>query len=244
MDMTKEEFIYFSRRASDNPNSDEGICLYNFLVRCFTDADIDFSGAVTFDEFDKMIENAAALPRKYGFAPKTEVMFKNNDECKKSRKTLFDSIDSKKSGRISLEAWIAYAQSHIFKKVHELKPHILQDGPKDEFIAFTKKAVVKGSTEFKELYFYLLKVFQDADTNHDGGVSPEEFDQMIESAAAMPRRYGLAPKTSDLYKTDAARIEGRKKLFADIDTNNDGSISFDEWLNYAVKHITGKVASL
>ena len=29
-----------------------------------------------------------------------------------------------------------------------------------------------------------------------------------------------------------------------MDLNNSGTISFDEWLNYAYKHIVGKVAEL
>ena len=34
-----------------------------------------------------------------------------------------------------------------------------------------------------------------------GAVDPIAFDKMIEAAANAPRRFGLAPKTSDLFPT-------------------------------------------
>lgn len=67
---------------------------------------------------------------------------------------------------------------------------------------------------------------------------------MIEVAAAAPRRFGLAPKSSEMFKTDADRLAKRKADFSKMDVNNDGTISFNEWLNYAVEHIISKVAAL
>ena len=40
------------------------------------------------------------------------------------------------------------------------------------------------------------------------------------------------------------RLAKRKEYFATMDTNANGTISFDEWLNYAYKHIVSKVATL
>jgi hypothetical protein len=36
-----------------------------------------------------------------------------------------------------------------------------------------------------------------------GAVDPMAFDKMIEAAAEAPRRFGLAPKTSDLFSSPA-----------------------------------------
>jgi hypothetical protein len=38
-----------------------------------------------------------------------------------------------------------------------------------------------------------------------GAVDPMAFDKMIEAAAAAPRRFGLAPKTSDLFASPMVR---------------------------------------
>jgi len=244
LDMTKDEFIHFARRASTVPGSDEHIEMQRFLVRCFTNSDTDFDGMVTFDEFDRMVDLAAAMPRKHGLAPTNDQSYKSDAERVKARKALFDRIDEQKLGFITLEAWIKYAMSHMLEKVGKQKEHVLVNGTKEEFVAFIKKAVVKTNPEHRELYFYLLKVFQAADTNHDGGVSASEFDNMIETAAEMPRRHGLAPKSSEMFKTEAARREARDAQFKIMDTNHDGSISFDEWFNYSLEHIVEKIAKL
>merc|ERR1711881_570113 len=77
-----------------------------------------------------------------------------------------------------------------------------------------------------------------------GEVDAVTFDRMIEDAADAPRRHGLAPKSSAMFATDAERLQKRREYFKTMDTNNSGTISFDEWLKYAYDHIVEKVASL
>jgi hypothetical protein len=67
---------------------------------------------------------------------------------------------------------------------------------------------------------------------------------MIECAAEAPRRFGLAPKSADMFKTDQERLINRMTLFSQMDTTSSGKITFDGWLNYAMKHIVGKVNRL
>ena len=95
-----------------------------------------------------------------------------------------------------------------------------------------------------EMYFFLLKCFTDADVNRDGSVDPIEFDQMIEAAAAQPRKHGLSPLTSELYKTPEDRLKGRKAMFQKMDENNDGQISLDEWLGFCYSHVAEKAKAL
>ena len=38
--------------------------LYQFLVTCFVRADVNMDGRVEVSEFDRMVEEAAELPRK------------------------------------------------------------------------------------------------------------------------------------------------------------------------------------
>ena len=76
-----------------------------------------------------------------------------------------------------------------------------QDVTKQEFLTFIKKAVNRNSEEYKELYHFLVRTFQAGDKEGYGEVGPAEFDEMIECAAEAPRRFGLAPKTEELFKS-------------------------------------------
>ena len=124
------------------------------------------------------------------------------------------------------------------------KDYLEGDCTKAEFITFIKKAVKKGNPEFKELYQFLLAVFTDADSNHDGAVSYRGFDYMIELAAAAPRKHGLAPPSNVMFKNESERLAKRLEIFKLLDNRGSGNISFDQWLTYAVEHIMGKVATL
>ena len=105
---------------------------------------------------------------------------------------------------------MSFAVNHIAGKVQQLPKDYLSgstdDVNKEEFLSFMKLAVNKGTSEYQQLYHFLLKCFQRGDVNKTGSVNAEAFDKMIEVAAAAPRRFGLAPKTSDLFKTDAVNL--------------------------------------
>ena len=248
MEKSKEEFVVFIRQAINDRKSEAFIELYQYLVQCFVRADRYMEGKVNVSNFDSMIEEAAALPRLHGFAPTSASMFASAAARKTARAEMFSKMNTAKSGYITLEEWVTFALNHIVGKVATLPKDYLgatsKDVSKEEFIAFIKKAVNKGTPEYRELYYFLLKCFVDADQDRDGAVKPEEFDAMIEVAAAAPRRFGLAPSSASMFKTDAERLAKRKEYFATMDTNNDGTISFDEWLEYAFNHIVGKAASI
>ena len=80
---------------------------------------------------------------------------------------MFNKMNTAKSGYITMEEWVNFALEHITGKVSGLPKDILggssSDVTKDEFLAFVKKAVQKGTPEYRELYFFLLKCFVDAD---------------------------------------------------------------------------------
>ena len=69
-----------------------------------------------------------------------------------------------------------------------------------------KKAINPRNQEHKELYHFLVRTFQAGDVSGYGEVGPAEFDEMIECAAAAPRRFGLAPKTEDMFKSKGVRF--------------------------------------
>merc|ERR1712193_443172 len=200
------------------------------------------------NHFDNLIEEAAVLPRRYGYAPKTEDMFPNKSARESARVKQFKAMDVEGVGYITLNQWIRFATEHILGKLHHIPKDVLtgkaDDITKQEFIDFVKKAINPRNEEHKELYRFLVRTFQAGDVSGYGEVGPAEFDEMIECAAAAPRRFGLAPKTEDMFKTDQERLINRMTLFSQMDTTSSGKITFDGWLNYAMKHIVGKVNKL
>jgi hypothetical protein len=245
MDKTKEEFVRFIKQAISEKDSDAFVELYHFLLGCFIRADTGLEGKVQEDQFDAMIEEAAALPRKYGYATKAEVLYPSEEERKAARAKMFRDMNTHKDGYITFEEWLSFSIKHIMVKVSTLSQDILSGaGTKEDFIAFMKKAVDNTTSEYRDLYFFLLKCFVDADRNHEGAVNPKQFDTMIEVAAAAPRRFGLAPESREMYKSEADRLSKRAGHFYTMNVRRDGRISFDEWLAYAMNHIAGKVASV
>merc|ERR1712223_997613 len=167
---------------------------------------------------------------------------------KAARTKQFKEMDTDKTGYITLNEWIKFAINHIIKKVTQLPKDYLSgsadDVSKEEFIAFIKRAVNTKSPKYKELYAFLMRTFQAGDKEGYGEVGPAEFDEMIECAANAPRRFGLAPKTEDMFKTKGERFVNRVGLFSKMNTQSTGKISFDEWLAFALEHIGGKVATV
>jgi len=247
MEMQKEEFVVWVRQAMAEKKSIAAQEMYHFLTQCFVRADKQLNGKVTKYNFDSLVEEAAVLPRKYGYAPKSSDMYPSDDARKRARETQFDAIDTMKQGYISLEEWIKWSTNHIMGKVSGLPKDYLGEGStvsKNEFVEFIKRATDKSSPEYRELYFFLLKNFQSGDVMRTGEVDAVTFDRLIEAAAAAPRRHGLAPKSSAMFANDTERLQKRKEYFKQMDTNQGGTISFDEWLTYAYDHIVGKVAGL
>merc|ERR1712113_212610 len=195
-----------------------------------------------------LIEEAAELPRLYGFAPSSAALYSSEALRMASRKKLFNELDENNTGFVTVSQWIRYAIQHIAAKYIQLPKDYLSGSAtgvsKEEFIAFVKRAVEPANKEYEELYYFLLRTFQAGDKNGYGEVEPAEFDEMVECAAAAPRRFGLAPKTSEMFKNDTARLVNRMTLFSQMDTTSTGKITFDGWLNYALEHIMGKARTL
>lgn len=114
-----------------------------------------------------------------------------------------------------------------------------------DFVTFILKATKsKSSPEYGELYHFLLACFTEADTDFDGRVGADEFDIMVERAGALPRRWGFAPTSAELFSTAQERIEFRQKTFKEMNTSGTGYVAFDEWLAWSYEHICGKAKLL
>merc|ERR1719270_3368216 len=78
--VSKDEFIAFVKRAVDPANK----------------------------EFEEMVECAAEAPRKYGLAPATEVLYKNNNDRMMHRIAEFSKVDYHNQGYITFNEWLKY----------------------------------------------------------------------------------------------------------------------------------------
>ena len=126
-DMGEDKTREFLTRAVTVPNSFESLALYRHLVRCFCDADADRDGKINVDEFNGLVEIAAQLPRKFGWAPTEETMFKGDLEKKKvSRAAYFKRMDTDGNGDITLDEFLKDTFDHIKEKVTGLNNRIAE----------------------------------------------------------------------------------------------------------------------
>jgi len=243
----KTAFKAFCKAAIENPSGKERKELYGFLAECFLDADADRDGLVKEDEFDALVERAASLPRRFGMAPSWTEIYGDVQHRRQGRHQMFVQMDAHKRGAIGLEDWVAFSIAHISEKVRTMKPNTLDFAHLagvggDQFVAFCELAVNNAhSEEYKSLYEHLFKVFVESDVEEAGKVHWQNFDMLIEDAAKAPRDAGLAPSTAEAYRTEAERVAARRAEFSSIDKNGTGEITFDMFLQWAVKHIDEKV---
>eukprot|EP00092_Neocalanus_flemingeri_P019209 GFUD01020808.1.p1 GENE.GFUD01020808.1~~GFUD01020808.1.p1 ORF type:complete len:226 (-),score=81.07 GFUD01020808.1:243-920(-) len=220
---TKQEFVVFMKRAVSSNIDDCYIELYNLLLRSFVSADVDFDGKVDGEEFNGMIEAAAALPRKFDE--------KWWDDGQK-REDLFKSIDDNNDGAISFDEWLAFVLKR-YQGLVEALPKTPDEMDKDGFVGLCKDAQTPGSDGAKTMYFFHWKSFQAADADRDGQVSEEEFDLMINYLIDTPKRLGVS--------LPSLTPDERKSMFTAMDANGDGAISFDEWLTFSMDNIIAKI---
>jgi len=218
---SKDEFVYFMQRACEDTSNDCYIELYNILLRAFISADADLDGAVSEDEFEGMINAAAAFPQKFGF-----------EFWKGSGKDQFKAIDENGDGAVSFNEWLAFAYEHY--KAQSLQV-AFDKQDKDGFVKDCKSVGDTASESYRKIYWFSWKCFQAADADRDGQVSQEEFGTMINIATAAQKRLGLpAP-----FQTP----EEQAGLFKKMDENGDGAIAYDEWLSCFLSEIIAPVAA-
>jgi len=117
---SKEHFKNFIVAACRSRTSREYKELYQLLLDVFVKADEDGDGAVRPEEFSRMIEIAAAAPRKHGFAPPSSKYYKSAKERQESHAKMFNAMDTDKSGTISFEEWLDFSYKHICEKAKTL----------------------------------------------------------------------------------------------------------------------------
>jgi hypothetical protein len=187
----REDILDFLKKAVTDRASNEYAELTNNLIKMFVDSDLNKDGTVDQKGFTYLIDSAAFTPRMFGFAPEDSEMYSTPDAKDRGRMKLFQSIDAGRTGRISLHEWLKFAIQHIAKKVATVDAHPNLDTPlKAEYQSFIKKALVAGSGQHLELYWYLLQAFL-GHCGKNGQADKTAFGILIEKTVVAPLRHGL-----------------------------------------------------
>jgi len=113
------------------------------------------------------------------------------------------------------------------------------------FVLFIKKAVDDHeSPEFVELRRFLMDCFVDVDRDFDGMATREDFDTLVEKAGNLPRKWGFAPTTEEMFATEEAKKSWRDQAFKEVNKSGTGTIPIDEWVNWCLEHIVLKAKLL
>merc|ERR1711915_697757 len=228
---SKEDFIWFVKKAVQDKKSYSYSELYHSLLKIFVDADTNRDGLVSKASFSKLIDAAAAMPRAYGYAPEDSDLYKTEEEKETARQKMFDSMDLKSTGVITFDEWLKFSREHIAAKTATLDPHpIIDQGSVEEYKKFIEAAINNSDgTEAIELYWYMLEIFTEHDLEKTGFVKLETFPSMHEFLVT-PVKHGLTTPSKDAYET----------LFKKYDPRNDGRLTVDEWMSLAKEEVYKK----
>merc|ERR1712029_1337944 len=134
---SKEDFIWFVKKAVQDKKSFSHSELYHSLLKLFVDADTNRDGLVSKGSFSKLIDEAATMPRAYVYAPLDADLYKTEAEKDAARQKMFDSMGLKSTGVITFDEWFKFCEEHIAAKVATIDPHpIIDQGSVDQFKTF------------------------------------------------------------------------------------------------------------
>lgn len=240
----KKAFINWCTEAVSPGQSTAKREFYGFCALSFGDVDTNKDGFINLEEFDRLLEAVAAIPRRYGLAP----LSTGDAMLRMARhKVIFDAVDAKHGaarGVLGLDQFVEWAFEHVAGKVTQIPAksvnleHV-EDYAEADYLDFVERAVTKpGSYEHSSFYNFILSCFVEADTECKGRVNYEQFEAVLTKAASVPRFFGLAP--TDVHE------DMRKMMFETMQLYRDGQPTgfvtprrFWEW---TVEHVGKKIA--
>merc|ERR1712111_41771 len=165
---SKEDFIWFVKKAVQDKKSHSHAEMYHSLLKLFVDADTNKDGLVSKASFSKLIDAA--------------------------RQKMFDSMDLKSTGVITFDEWLKFCREHIAAKTATMDPHpIIDHGSLEEYKKFISAAIGNSSSsEAVELYWYMLEIFTEQDGDKDGIVKLAEFPSMMNQVLVIPKKHGFS----------------------------------------------------
>merc|ERR1712114_80270 len=229
---SKEDFIWFVKKAVQDKKSYSYSELYHSLLKIFVDADTNRDGLVSKASFSKLIDAAASMSRAYGYAPADSDLYKTEEEKNIARQKMFDSMDLKSTGVITFDEWLKFCREHIAAKTATMDPHpIIDQGSVEEYKKFIETAINKSeSAEAVELNWNMVEIFTEHDQQKVGVVKMENFASMMHEFLATPVKHGLKTPSKDEYET----------IFKKCDPRNDGRLTIDEWMALAKEEVYKK----
>jgi len=95
----------------NDPHSGASVTFYNYLLTVFVEGDVRANGKVSFEDFDKLVDVAAATPRYFKLAPDTRV--------EAERRQMFEAMDSSGSGFVTFRKFLRFVREHTREKLAE-----------------------------------------------------------------------------------------------------------------------------
>jgi Ca2+-binding EF-hand superfamily protein len=182
-------------------------------VQCFADADVNHDGTLTFDEFKEWY---LTTPRKFSAPP--AVLLTSASAANFVGETeihgLFHHYDANGDGVLNVSEFANYLTS-VFKAM-----------------AFKPEFQVHGVSPEEMAESTALMYFDEADVNHDGTISFDEFKLWYSKTSSEIGAVTSAAPASSIAEhgfIDEAEVHG---LFYHYDTNGDGLIDIDEFTTY------------
>merc|ERR1711875_121856 len=216
---SKEDFIWFIKKATSDRKTDAHSELYHSLLKMFVDADTNFDGLVSKESFSKLIDKAASIPRAYGYAPPDSELYKSDEERDLARKKMFDSMDLKSTGVITFDEWYRFSMEHIAAKTATIAP----------------------SAENLEMYWFLVEIFTDADSNKDGLITKRAFQAMMAKLLETPVKHQLSHPDKEMTQEDEdKKIAHMEKLLVENNPRKDEKMTLDEWVQFAMEKVLKK----
>merc|ERR1712033_23771 len=214
---SKEDFIWFIKKATSDRKCDAHSELYHALLKMFVDADTNYDGLVSRESFSKLVDKAASIPRAYGYAPPDSELYKTEEERDLARKKMFDSMDLKSTGVITFDEWYRFSMEHIAAKTATIAPHpILDHGSKEQYV----------------------EIFTDADSNKDGLITKRAFPSMVGKLVETPIKHGLTHPDKDMTAEDEEkRMTHLEKLLVENNPRKDEKMTLDEWVKFALEKV-------
>merc|ERR1719318_990584 len=209
---SRESFLWFVKKACSDQSSYARTELYHWLLKMFTEADINKEGLVRKASFTKLFDMAVSIPRKYGYVPVELELYKTGEEKEQTIQNMFNSMDSRGTGIITFNEWYKFIMKHIVVKTATLYHHpILDASDKQQFLEFVKAALVPGSTENTELYRFLVELFAEHDVDKDGVITIKAFPLMISEVLKIPKKVLIVHPAMKLVEDDVKREESQEE---------------------------------
>jgi len=94
------------------------------------------------------------------------------------------------------------------------------------------------------LYWFLVELFTENDTDKDGIVMLADFPTMMDRMLETPKKLNVTHPDKDLYEEDKSkREEHHKAMFKTYNPRGDDRMCLDEWVKLAMEGVFRKMVA-